>query len=129
MRVIPSNLTRQSRERPYRLLSRRGDGRGKVGPDAPACKIGPNRSERFRCGLHYVTPRTAMNVDIDIGWNQSGLRKAMCRRDAFVVLRAKALDMDDATVFYAYQRIVHHSVCTHETPRRNRRTDHRYPFV
>ena len=69
-----------------------------------------------------------MNVNVDIGWNQGRLRKAMRRLDAFVVRRAKALDRADAAVFYTYQRILHRAVWTQELTRRYR-TDHRYSLV
>jgi hypothetical protein len=69
-----------------------------------------------------------MNMDINIGGNQCRLWKAMRRAYAFVFIRCKTLDTTDATIFYRYQRILHHSARTHESTRRYR-ADHRYPFV
>src|SRR6267378_5499210 len=124
----PFDLSRQSCQRTHRLIPGRGYGCRKIRPDPAGCKISPDCTERLRRCFHYVVSRTAMNVDIDIGGNQRGLRKAMRCADAFVSPCRKTLDTNDATIFYRYQRIFHHSARTHESPRRYR-TDHRCPFV
>jgi hypothetical protein len=69
-----------------------------------------------------------MNVDVDIGRNQRGIRKAMRCAYAFVSTFGKTLDTNDATIFNRYQRIFHYSARTDESSRRYR-TDHRCPFV
>jgi hypothetical protein len=69
-----------------------------------------------------------MNVDIDVGRNQRGFRKAMGCRDWIVAACRKTVDTTDATVIYRYQWILQYSAWTQESPRRYR-ADHRCPFV
>src|SRR5271154_2658322 len=98
MRSSSPDLIRQPRQRPHRLISGRGDGRRKISPDTAARKISPNRTKRLWRGFHYVVSGTAMNVDINVGRDQSRLWKAMRRLNAFVVLRVKSFDTADAAV-------------------------------
>jgi hypothetical protein len=61
-----------------------------------------------------------MNMDINIGRDQSRLGKAMRRRDPRMIFCAKAFDTANATVGYAYQRIFHYAAGAYQAPRRYR---------
>ena len=67
------------------LVSGRSDGGGKVGSDAAGCEIGPDGVEGFGGGLHDIVSGTAVNVDIDVGWDESGFGKAMRCGDALMI--------------------------------------------
>src|ERR1700712_2619550 len=73
----PSNLDSQSFQRAHRFISWRGDSGREIRSDAAGCKICADCVECLRRCLHHVVSRTAMNVDIDVGRNQCGFRKAM----------------------------------------------------
>ena len=52
---------------------------------------------------------------------------ALCS-DEFVFTRREAFDAKDATILHTDQRVLDHSIGTHEPPRRYR-PDHRCPFT
>src|SRR5260370_10906255 len=93
-----ADLEGQSLQRAHRFLSWRGDSSREICSDAASRKICPDCVECLRLCLHHVVSGTAMNVDIDVGWNERGFRKAMGCRDWIVATCRKTLDTTDAAV-------------------------------
>ena len=107
------------------LVFGRCDSGGEVGSDTASRQICADGVEGFRGGLHDVVPGTSVNVDVDIGGDESGFGKAMGCGDALMIARGEAFDADDATVLDGDEWMLHCSAWPYESSRRYG-TDHRY---
>jgi hypothetical protein len=107
------------------LVFGRGDGCGEVSSNTATRQIGADGVEGFGGGLHDIVSGTAVNVDVDVGGDESGFGKAMSCGDALMIAGREAFYADDAMVLDGDEWMLDSSAWTYESSRRYG-TDHRY---